>query len=494
MIEALRLLQSHSEHVRVVCIGDLILDRYVQGQVARISPEAPIPVLAIQHHYCTAGGAANVAANIAALGCQVSLIGIVGQDDGAKELAAALAPWPRLDCHWVVCQGRPTTVKTRYVAGGHQLLRADTETTHTIERDSAQSCLQHLHTALTPGSVLVVSDYQKGVLGTELTQAAIGLARSRGCQVVVDPKGRDFEKYRGADVLTPNVAELAAAHGETLHTSQDIVSAARALAQGHGIEHILATRSQDGMSLVAAQNDGVLHIPSQAREVFDVSGAGDTVVAVLAAALACGVPLDEAARLANAAAGVAVSKRGTAVVTLAELGEAAGAGQASSADTLHLSLESLAAQVRAWQAAGLQVGFTNGCFDLLHAGHIASLRAARAQCDRLVVAVNSDASVRTLKGPSRPVQDQATRASVISQLRMSDAVIVFCEDTPQILIEALKPNVLFKGRDYEGKPVAGAEFVIKNGGRLVLIDLLPNTSTTATIAKLAESVANPATN
>jgi D-beta-D-heptose 7-phosphate kinase/D-beta-D-heptose 1-phosphate adenosyltransferase len=484
VIEAFRSLQAGAAQARVVCIGDLIVDRYVQGRVARISPEAPIPVLAIDHEYCTAGGAANVAAGIAALGCQVTLVGVVGEDAAAAALTSALAQLGALDYRPVTASGRPTTIKTRYVAGGHQLLRADAETTDAIDPTTAQACLAALQAELTRGSVLVVSDYAKGVLDADLTRSAIELATQRGCLVVVDPKGRDFGKYRGASVLTPNVAELAAAHGDALHGGEAIVQAARTLAQRHGIGHILATRSQDGMSLVAADGTEPLHIPSQAREVFDVSGAGDTVVAVLAAALACGTSLAEAARLANAAAGVAVSKRGTAVVALAELGEAAGEQQAMAVETLFQSREALAAQVRTWQAAGLQVGFTNGCFDLLHAGHLHSLRTARAHCDRLVVAVNSDASVRALKGPSRPVQDEATRAAVLSQLRVSDAVIVFGEDTPQALIEAVAPDVLFKGRDYEGKPVAGAAFVQARGGRLVLVDLVPDTSTTATIERL----------
>ena len=483
MIEAFQQLKAQAADARVVCIGDVILDRYVQGRVARISPEAPIPVLAIEDEFCTAGGAANVAANIAALGCQVTLIGVVGCDAGAADLAAALARWPQLTCHWICQSNRPTTVKTRYVAGGHQLLRADAETTRTIDDASALICMEHLQSALVSGSVLVLSDYQKGMLGAALTQSAIALARQRGCPVVVDPKGRDFNKYSGASVLTPNVAELANAHGDELCTEAAIVAAAQDLAERHNIAHILATRSQDGMSLVPAGSAAALHIPSQAREVFDVSGAGDTVVSVLAAALACGVSLAEAARLANAGAGVAVSKRGTAVVTMAELGEAAGS-LAATEETLYGSRERLVARVRAWQAAGLQVGFTNGCFDLLHTGHLHSLRTARLHCDRLVVAVNSDASVRALKGAGRPVQDEKTRAALIGQLRMSDAVIVFDENTPQALIEALAPDVLFKGRDYEGKLVAGAGFVTARGGRLVLIDMVPDASTTSTIARM----------
>jgi D-beta-D-heptose 7-phosphate kinase/D-beta-D-heptose 1-phosphate adenosyltransferase len=484
VIEAFHRLEAAAPTAQVVCLGDVIVDRYVQGTVGRISPEAPIPVLAIEREYCSAGGAANVAANAAALGCPVVLLGVTGQDHAAEQLQQALSRHAALDARLLACANRPTTVKTRFVAGGHQLLRADSETCVAVSEDATRAILASLQTLLRPGGVLVISDYLKGVAQPALCEHAIALARARGCAVVVDPKGRDFGKYRGADVLTPNVNELSLAAGEALHGSEAIVAAARALAKAHAIGHVLATRSQDGMSLVAASGTAALHIPSQAREVFDVSGAGDTVVAALASALGCGVALEEAARLANAAAGVAVSKRGTATVSLAELGQAAGQAQAAAVKTRYGDRAALAAQVRDWQAAGLQVGFTNGCFDLLHAGHLHSLQTARSHCDRLVVAVNSDASVRGLKGPTRPVQDEATRAEVIGQLRCCDAVIVFGEETPQALIETLAPNVLFKGRDYEGRTVAGADFVRARGGQVVLIDLVPGASTTATIGRL----------
>lgn len=467
----------------VLCIGDIMLDRFVHGVVERISPEAPIPVMRVEREVSMLGGAGNVVRNLVGLGAQVRFLGLVGDDPAGREVADMLAALPRVIPILEVESGRQTAIKVRFVAGHQQLLRADRESLDPIAPAREAALLAETERALETVRAVILSDYGKGVLTPSLTAAVIERARARGVPVIVDPKGRDYGRYRGASVVTPNRKELFEATNLPTLRDEEITAAARLVIEQCGLDCVLATRSQDGMTLVCG-DQAPLHLPAEAREVFDVSGAGDTVVATLAAALAAGVPLAEGAALANVAAGIVVGKVGTAAVAADELVATLHHQDLDDAEARVLSLDRAVDQVERWRRQGRAVGFTNGCFDLLHPGHLSLLRQARAACDRLVVGLNADASVKRLKGDSRPVQTEAARAAVLASLGMVDAVVIFGEDTPLSLIRALRPEVLVKGADYTVDTVVGAPDVLGWGGRVVLADLEPGQSTTATIARI----------
>jgi len=470
--------------VAVLCIGDLILDRFVTGTVDRISPEAPIPVLRIQGENKMLGGAGNVAANLSALGSATRFISVIGTDEAGQATLALLVERALAEgCHVVSEAGRQTPVKTRFIAAHQQLLRADRETVAPISADSAAAVLAATRHNLAEVGSLVLSDYGKGVLPPTLVPQLIAAAREAGRPVIVDPKAQDFARYRGATVITPNRRELAAATGLPTNSDDEVVAAARTIIETCGIEAVVATRSEQGLSVVTAEGT-VAHLPAEAREVFDVSGAGDTVIATLAAALAAGVPLVDAARLANLAGGIVVGKVGTAVVHPSELQTALHHRQWRDSEakvvTAHAALE----RIERWRRLGRRIGFTNGCFDLLHPGHVSLLAQARAACDALVVGLNSDHSVRRLKGPTRPVQSETARAMVLASLASVDLVVIFDQDTPLELIRLLRPEVLVKGADYRLDQVVGGAEVQSWGGRVLLADLEAGHSTSATIARL----------
>lgn len=472
--------------VTVLCAGDVMLDRFVAGTVDRISPEAPIPVLRVTRETAMLGGAGNVVRNLVGLGARTLFLSVVGDDATGHAVAGMLGELAGVTPILEVEPGRATAIKTRYVAGGQQLLRADRETVANIAPAREAALAEAAARALEAGDIgaVVLSDYGKGVLTDALTTRLIELARAHGVPVVVDPKGADYGRYRGAGLVTPNRKELHEATALPTATDAEVEAAARAVVERCGIAGVLATRSQDGMTLL--DGDGsVLHLPAEAREVFDVSGAGDTVVATLAAALAAGLPAPEASALANVAAGIVVAKVGTAAVHAVELENALRHQDLEDAETKILPLERAAERAEGWRRRGLTVGFTNGCFDLLHPGHLSLLRQARAACDRLIVGVNSDASVQRLKGPTRPVQSEAARSAVLASLGMVDGVVIFSEDTPLRLIETLRPDVLVKGADYTVETVVGADRVLGWGGKVVLATLEPGQSTTNTIRRMS---------
>jgi D-beta-D-heptose 7-phosphate kinase / D-beta-D-heptose 1-phosphate adenosyltransferase len=478
---------------RVGILGDVMLDCYVTGEVARISPEAPVPVLHVAREREVPGGAANVAANISALGGQAGLLGVVGRDAGGERLAALLALMPDVTTHLLALDDRPTILKTRYVAGQQQIVRVDRERVAPLPASAASDLLAGLDTLLGSSGVLVLSDYGKGVLGDELVAGAIAQAKRRQHRVVVDPKRRDFTAYRGADVITPNRKELTEATGLPCATDEEAEAAARRAHEQCGAA-ILLTRSERGMSLFQPGREPV-HMPAEALEVFDVSGAGDTVAAAFSLALSTGADMETSMRVANAAAGVVVGKRGTASVSPAELLAALARRTARPGSGGNIpsaaagALQTLQAAIRLrqdWAREGLSVGFANGCFDLLHPGHVALLRQGAAACDRLVVAINSDASVSRLKGPTRPVQTAAARAEVLAALKGVDAVIAFEEETPILAIEALQPDLIVKGADYREDQVVGADIVKARGGRVLLVDLVDGQSTSAMVARSRE--------
>lgn len=474
----------------VLCVGDLMLDRFVEGKVERISPEAPIPVLSVQRERPALGGAANVARNLSALGAKCTLVGAVGDDPAAEELAGMLADLPGVTDASVTAPDRPTAVKTRYIAGRAQLLRTDRERTGPFPDETAAALRNAALEALPGVGTLILSDYGKGVLSDALITALIDAARAAGVPVIVDPKGRDFSRYRGADLVTPNRAELTLASGMSAEGDAAVIAACRHLTDTCGLGGVLATRSEEGMTLYRHPADGTesaIHLPARAREVFDVAGAGDTVVAALAAGLAAGLDARDAAALANRAAGIVVAKAGTAVAYPGEILNDSHEERLEAGESKVLTQAEAADRVAAWRRAGKSVGFTNGCFDLLHPGHVSLIAQARAACDRLVIGLNSDASVARLKGPDRPVQPESARAAVLAALGDVDLVVIFGEDTPLSLITALEPDVLVKGADYTRDKVVGADVVERLGGRVVLADLVDGHSTTNTIAKLNRS-------
>jgi len=469
----------------VLCVGDAMLDRYVEGEVERISPEAPVPVLRVTRRAAMPGGAGNVARNIAALGAAARVVAVVGRDDAGQELAALIEAQDGVTADLAVIDGRPTAVKTRHLAAGQQLLRTDEESTAPLAGGAEASFLERAIAGLSKAAAVVLSDYGKGALTDRVLAEIVAAANAAAKPVLVDPKGGDYGRYRGATLVTPNRKELAEAAHMPTDGDEAIVAAAHRLVEDCGLGAVLATRGAAGMTLVTADGT-VTHLPAEAREVFDVSGAGDTVIAAVAAGLAVGLPLADAASLANVAGGIVVGKTGTAVAHAGEVAAALHRQDLMAGEPKLVSPEQLVERVAAWRRRGLTVGFTNGCFDLLHPGHVSLLTQARAACDRLVVGLNSDASARRLKGDSRPVQSEAARAAVLGSLASVDLVVLFGEDTPIRLIEEIRPDVLVKGADYAIDQVVGADVVQANGGRVLLADLTPGYSTTATIAKMAE--------
>jgi D-beta-D-heptose 7-phosphate kinase/D-beta-D-heptose 1-phosphate adenosyltransferase len=481
---------SGAARARIACVGDLMLDRYVYGEVGRISPEAPIPVLLRQDEAVMLGAVGNVARNAAALGAEVAIAGVVGDDAAGHETARLIEAESRLVGHLSLETGRRTTVKTRFVAAGQQLLRLDDECETALDPRCEARLADSVAEALDGAGALLVSDYAKGVVTPKVLQACREAAAAARAPVIVDPKGRSFAKYGRVALIKPNARELSLTVDRPVRTDAEAEAAlAEALASCEA-DAILVTRAAQGMSL-AERGRSVRHFPTSPKRVFDVSGAGDTTLAAIGVALAAGAELAEAVEIALLASGVVVGKPGTAVVTPAELIEAELIQRLAPAEAKVATLERALDAVAAWRAQGLKVGFTNGCFDILHRGHIAYLAQARRWCDRLVVGVNSDASVAALKGPGRPVNDLESRALVLGGLESVDLVTPFDAPTPIALIEALRPDVLVKGADYTEETVVGAEVVRGYGGEVRLAPLVEGYSTTAAIARIGEGTKRP---
>lgn len=477
---------------KILVAGDLMLDRFVHGSVDRISPEGPIPVLTINREDVMLGGAGNVISNLYALGCVPIPFCVVGADEQGQTITKMIEQFGLSSDGIVTDKTRPTTIKTRYVAGGQQLLRTDLEKTHSIESSIENDLIQKIKDAIKQVTAVVLSDYGKGVLTKSFLSSVISIAKSHNIPVLIDPKGHDYSIYRGATIVTPNRKELAlAACVISVKTDKEIQSAAQKIIHDCGIDCVVATRSEDGLSVIS-KDTSIVHIPTTAREVYDVSGAGDTVIATLAACLAVGADIAVSAGIANLAGGIAVSKSGTAPVRYEELLNAVTkgghVGYGHQAQILN-SFDEAAEQIQKWQSAGLKVGLTNGCFDIVHAGHVNYINQARGHCDRLVLALNHDASVRILKGPSRPVNDQNARATVVAGLGAVDMVVFFGaekagqDNTPCALIEKARPDIYFKGGDYTIDQLPEAKIVQSYGGEVAIMRMHEGFSTTAIIEK-----------
>jgi D-beta-D-heptose 7-phosphate kinase/D-beta-D-heptose 1-phosphate adenosyltransferase len=473
---------------RVLVLGDVMCDVYVSGTVHRISPEAPVPVFQSTEQRHALGGAANVAANLHALGCDVSLVAVIGADVTGQEVRALLRQHEIADSWLVEDATRPTTTKTRLIAQQQQMLRLDHEVCLPVEPTIQTRVVDYARALLSQVDGLVCSDYAKGVCTPEVLRAIFTQARAAATPVVVDPKVADLTLYRGATVFTPNLSEVEHASGMALKSEADIERAARDLLRRSEAEAMLVTRGKDGMTLVREGHSPV-HIPAQAREVFDVTGAGDTAVATFSMALLNGLALPDAAHVANTAAGMVVGKMGTAVVSLEEL--QAALRREVSAPRKIMGRTELARIVREHQQRGERVVFTNGCFDLLHIGHMRYLQQARTLGDRLLIALNDDASVQRLKGAQRPLIPQDERAGLLAALACVDYVTVFAEDTPLALIQQLRPDVLVKGGDYTPETVVGRAEVEVYGGTVVIVPYVDEVSTTGIIHSILKRYSSP---
>jgi len=479
--EVLALLEGGFGELKVLVVGDLMLDRYILGEVDRISPEAPVPVLRHAHRYDRPGGAANVAMNLAGLGCKTLLAGFWGDDVERRELEKFLEK-AKVDTTGVVTTALPTISKTRIVGRQQQLLRLDIESLQKPNQVDRQRLLDAAVNLVDKVHAVVLSDYAKGVLSDELCTAVIRAARAKGVPVLVDPKTPDLSKYSGATMVCPNLNELAAATGLAAHELDTLLAGGEQQRREHEIKYLCVTMSEKGIRVLSEA--GTYHSAARAREVFDVSGAGDTVIATLAAGFAGGLKVETAVELANLAAGIVVSKVGTVPIAQHELIAALTPSSGVAMGEKIIDRDLLARRVAEWRAAGETIVFTNGCFDLLHVGHVTLLEDCRKFGSKLVLGLNTDASVQRLKGPSRPVVGERERARVMAALAAVDAVVLFDEDTPLELIRALQPNVLVKGGDYSVETVVGHEDVIASGGRVEIVPTVQGFSTSNIIRKL----------
>jgi D-beta-D-heptose 7-phosphate kinase/D-beta-D-heptose 1-phosphate adenosyltransferase len=471
---------------RVLIIGDLILDRYISGEVRRISPEAPIPILTAREREERLGGAANVAANLRSLEAEVEVLGVVGEDALGLALVELLRQIGVETGGIVRDRQRPTIEKTRLVSGVQQMLRVDWESSKPIDTEVENALLSGLDERIARARAVILSDYAKGLLTPRVIEGSIAAARRRGVPVLVDPKGTDYARYRRATLVTPNRREAEQAVGRPLESLSELP---------HFAQFLLETAELDA-TVITLGADGIFHyerggaqgrVPTMARAVFDVTGAGDTVIATLALALADRLPLETAVRLANQAAGIVVGKRGAASTTRAELRAVLGERRGGRGKVL--ARTEIAGLVAEWRAAGKRIALTNGCFDLLHPGHVEYLRFARSKGDVLIVGVNEDASVRRLKGATRPICPLEDRMQVLAALEMVDAVVPFGEDTPARLVEEVSPHALIKGEDWADKGVVGREWVERHGGEVHLAPLLAGRSTSSIVERVRQALA-----
>lgn len=470
-------LKNAQPHILV--IGDLMIDHYLWGGCERISPEAPVQVVDIARETTVLGGAGNVVNNLVTLGARVSVAGVIGDDENGLELTKMLSSLGASCEGLVIQEGRKTSKKSRIIASNQQILRYDKESKESIEELSAQKLIAYVLRIIDQCDMVILSDYGKGVITEAVAQGVITCAKTKDKKVLVDPKGKDYRKYSGAYLLTPNKKEASEATGITIKDDETLREALLGLKSTCNLQCSMITLSEDG---IAIYDESMRRYPTVAKEVFDVTGAGDTVIASLSFALSCGLSIDEAAPFANHAAAVVVGKIGSATVTLDEIETYESSLHQSSSDTHIKSQTEIVAIAQRFKREGKRVVFTNGCFDILHVGHVKYLQEAKSYGDVLIVGLNSDSSVRELKGPTRPVNPQNDRAYILAALESVDYVVMFSDETPYELIKSISPDILVKGGDYEGKSVVGAEFA----SELRLVEFVDGKSTTATIARINE--------
>ena len=468
---------------RILVVGDLMVDRYLVGSCDRVSPEAPVQVVNVAKETRSLGGAGNVVANLTAMGARATLVAVVGSDLATTPLAGLLERHGVPSDGLVADASRPTTIKTRVVASRQQIVRFDVETAVAVPSAIEDVLLERFAQHLTGCDVVVLSDYGKGVLTPRVARGCIALCIEHGKPVFVDPKGTDYTKYRGATMVTPNRKEAGAAAGISMNSVGAVSQAGHRLLTDHAFGACLITLSEDGMELFEGGREH--RLPTEAREVFDVTGAGDTVIAGVAFATACGLPLLDACRFANRAAGIVIGKLGSATATLEEIQHSMAPRQAG-LDEKILDIDRLSEKIASDRLSGRTVVFTNGCFDILHAGHVRYLAEARTLGDVLVVGLNTDASVRRLKGPARPLNSDHDRALVLAALASVDYVVPFADDTPLALIERVLPDVLVKGGDYRAEDVVGADVVLRAHGTVRILPYVEGKSTTGLIDRISK--------
>jgi len=459
--------------MKILVIGDIMLDEYIIGEVTRVSPEAPVPIVRVTQRRETLGGAANVAANIAALDTEVTLLGLIGRDTGGEKFAK-LAESKHISFKPIYYAERSTIVKTRIIGNKHQLVRIDDEQSSDVTEDEETALLTEFEKNISGMSIVVISDYGKGTCTEKVCQSIIGLAKKYKIRVLVDPKSANWKIYCGAYLIKPNRKEFDEAVGFSV-SDNDFYNQAQNLSKKYNIENVLVTKAEHGMSLISGER--TLNILSEVKEVYDVSGAGDTVMATLAVYLSDGRDLQYAVEIANTAAGIAVGKFGTYAVKSDELNDKL------YGNIRKKMIKNIPEYVREAKENGAKIVFTNGCFDILHTGHIELLRQAKRLGDILIVGLNSDSSVKRLKGETRPINNEIERSDVLSELSCVDAIVIFDEDTPYNLIKSISPNILVKGGDYTDKTIIGADIVKSSGGKVVIIPLVEGKSTSAMIKK-----------
>ena len=474
--------------LKALVIGDLILDEYFWGSTDRISPEAPVPVVDIHKENLRLGGAGNVVNNLLSLGCQVQVASVIGKDENARLLFERLKYRKLSEAGIVQQEGRITSRKTRVISNNQQILRIDQESKDPVSPESEERLLSFVEKEIAAYDVVLVSDYQKGVLTDSILEKIIGFGKRYSIPVIIDPKGRDFSKYRGATLITPNRKELKVASGSALQNEDEIEAVGQDMRAKLELEYLALTRSEEGISLFY-QDGRHIRLPAEAREVFDVTGAGDTVLAMLGIGLAGGLTLENAARLANIAAGIVVGTIGASTVTANDILAAAGK-QNYESDQKVKSLTALVDHLDVLRGRGKKIVFTNGCFDLLHVGHVKYLQKARKLGDHLVLGLNSDNSIRRLKGDNRPLICEDERAHILAALDCIDNVVIFDEDTPIELIKSIQPDILAKGEDYAIEDVVGRDIVENYGGRVELVRFEEGKSTTNIIKKILDQYGN----
>lgn len=470
------------KEANVVVFGDMMVDEYLSGEVSRISPEAPVPVVHIKKESKRLGGAGNVVRNLCAMGADVIPISCIGKDESGEWLINRFKEYDLDASGLIQDSGSVTGIKTRVTSQNQQLLRYDRETIKDVSDSFTDWLDKNISEYISKANAVIISDYGKGVVTRTSAKIVIDAAKKLNIPVVVDPKGSDYSKYNGATVCTPNMKEIQAAVNRAVSAEEEIAQAAKELCESCNIKYILATRSEKGMSLINGGTGEKRDYPALSKEVIDVTGAGDTVISTFTLCYSLGASFDDCCKIANIAASIVVSKFGTSVAYPEEIKELI--SENSYQNTKLLTLKQATQKAALLRQQGKKIVFTNGCFDIVHAGHISSFRQARDFGDVLFTGVNSDSSIKRIKGETRPIVDENNRLKLLEAIDCIDYLVLFEDDTPQKLIEAIQPDVIVKGKDWEGQEVAGGEFVRKNGGEVCFIDLEQGLSTTNIIKKI----------